>query len=108
MTISKELCDISVAATLETGLMDYMHIGECHSRIRIEVWSSADTRLAIEGRQLWGILESEKILWSSVEELISKFEASPNMRFDRAVSIHEEWDGQDPEPHYSLQLPDLA
>ncbi|MAP08510.1 MAG: hypothetical protein CMM00_06710 [Rhodopirellula sp.] len=90
---------------MESGLMDYCNVGDCYSLVEIAAWSAAETQRAIDGRRLWGILGPEQSLWSSADELISKLQASPNMRFDHTATIRDEWDGHNSHPKYSLRLP---
>ncbi|HEX8179472.1 MAG TPA: hypothetical protein VF525_08010 [Pyrinomonadaceae bacterium] len=107
VTITRELLDIYVEATLESGLMDYTHISDCYSLIEIRLWSDNDLERAIRGRRTWGLLKREKNLWKSPEELIERFRNANNRNLLIAEGfshIRDEWDGSKQEFAYDFYV----
>jgi hypothetical protein len=107
VTITRELLDIYIEATLDSGLMDHTHISDCYALIEIRLWSENDLESAIEGRRTWGLLKREKDLWKSPEELIAAFRSANNrnlMIVDGFSRIRDEWDGTKQEYDYDFHV----
>lgn len=94
VTLSERDLLISVEAELETGLMDYCSYRECSKEVMIEVFDYKDLAKLIHGREAWGLVGKEALLYESKEKLLERIKACNNHLLD-PVRVYSNFDGQD-------------
>ena len=110
LTITRRQCELHVAATLDSGLMDYAAISEAFSLVEIVHWSTDELRRALEARSsVWtSLLAGEAELFGSVESLKARLLSAGNSLvrppFDSCGRLRDEWDGRKAEPQYNYTV----
>jgi hypothetical protein len=108
VVITRELAELSVRDTLDTGLMDYGDICECAPDVEIRNWTSDDIDRCISARQNgWTMLLSgERQIYSSLDELLRRLRAAP--RLNQVAAIRDRWDGTRPVVEHQCVFPDAT
>ena len=106
LVISRSQLQLSAAADLDSGLMDYGRLEDCNSAIEVRVWSADDVRRALSARQHTWTMEfaGEAELYGSLAALIRKYESAPNSRLRLPVCLRDHWTDPETTKEYEVVL----
>ena len=93
ISVNKNQLIILAEAVLETGLMDYCGYWECSKEILVEIFDYRDLNKLIYGRETWGIVGKEAILYESKENLLKKIKVCANHLVE-PVKVYADFEGQ--------------
>ncbi len=95
---TKTELEMDVQATYDSGLMDYMNVGDCSSFVEIELLSERQIQQALKSRtEVWvRLLKGERERWGTMENLLRAYRESRNRELnveEDFSKIRAEWDG---------------
>ena len=85
---------ISAEAVLDSGLMDYCRYSDCSEKAMVEILDSNKLNMLINGRNKWGLLKNEAILYGSKEMLLDRIRNSKNHLVE-PKKVYLNFSGQD-------------
>jgi hypothetical protein len=102
-TITKAHLLAEVAASYDSGLMDYDRIDECKPDVEIAPMEPSDIDRALKSRTtLWtSLLQGEAARWESIEELCNAYRSAVNGRVSAGV-LRVRWDGSTISAEYTI------
>ena len=106
--ITKADLEAGVAATIDSGIMDYYRIEDCHPAVQISLATADDILRAHSSRSTsWtSLLSGERRRWHSIGELIALYSralvATRSLAGLRPLDITAEW--TDPSAKHSYDL----
>ncbi len=82
--ITRDLMLAEIAATYDSGLMDYASIESAHDMIEVRLASSSEIERAIESRtKSWtSLLKGERERWKNMDELLDLLRSANNRELD--------------------------
>ena len=109
ITISKSDLDNEVAATYDSGLMDYSSIDSNFSFVELRLYNQIEIDKLIESRtKTWKtLLKGETERWTSINHLVDTFKKSNNkllLLYDSTRRIRADFDGTQTEYDFQLEI----
>ncbi len=109
ITISKSDLDNEVAATYDSGLMDYSSIDSNFSFVELRLYNQIEIDKLIESRtKAWKtLLKGETERWTSINHLVDTFKKSNNkllLLYDSTRRIRADFDGTQTEYDFQLEI----
>ena len=109
ITISKSDLDNEVAATYDSGLMDYSSIDSNFSFVELRLYNQIEIDKLIESRtKAWKtLLKGETERWTSINHLVDTFKKSNNkllLLYDSTRRIRADFDGTQKEYDFQLDI----
>lgn len=109
VTITKDDLRHEVAATYDSGLMDYAPVEDAYPSIEIRPYQQDEIERYIKSRTTaWtSLLKGEKERWDSIDELIDVFKNSTNHTlkgWKLFAKIKDVWDGSRLLFHYDFKI----
>ncbi len=95
VTILRKEIEAAVAATYDSGLMDYAHVSDCFPTVEIVLLSDDDIDRAVAARKIWiHLLAGERDRWNSIEQLLNVYRNASNNRLlsERSLPIRDNWE----------------
>lgn len=109
ITIRKSDLDNEVAATYDSGLMDYSSIDSNFSFVELRLYNQIEIDKLIESRtKAWKtLLKGETERWTSINHLVDTFKKSNNkllLLYDSTRRIRADFDGTQTEYDFQLDI----
>ena len=108
--ITRADLEAAVGSTLDSGLMDYYRIEDCHSTVQISLWTPDDISRAHNARSTtWtSLLSGELRRWHSMQELLALYSralaATRSLSGLYALDIRAEWTDPSARHSYDMRL----
>lgn len=95
-----------VAATYDSGLMDYVSVETCHTLVEIRLEPDENIQRALNCRETaWkNLLKGETERWGSMQNLLRTYREATNNRLKDLSRIRADWDGSKEEYEYNFPI----